>query len=130
MKPSDDDFLVYVQRKQLKDENDEYLVPERIVVTDGERAWSGTCNPQNDSVIKGTTPKQFWAAVACAFRGKTPTQGTFGTTSLRWQFDPANGTVQVEWEIQYDDKIVLNNSWKSCLSPAKDSISIKVNLTL
>ncbi len=118
--------MVHIQRKHLKDGNDEYLVPEKIVVTDGEKAWSGKCDAQKDSVIKGTTAKEFWAAVACAFRKEPPTKCAFATSSLRSHFDPASGTLKVEWEIQYDDNIVLKNSWKTRLSPEKESESIKV----
>ncbi len=112
----------------MKEGNDEYLVPNDIFVTDGEKAWYGRCNPKRDSIIKGTTPRDFWLAAACAFRDEKPTHCTFATTSLQWSFDPAASKLKVEWKIEYDDPLVLNNSMESHLSLVKDS-SKKVNPT-
>ena len=121
-----DDILVYIQQSRLQgDDGTEFFVPFDITLTDGEKAWSGKCNPKGDSNFKGTSDSQFWSAVACAFQNKKPDDSS--TKSLEWHFEPSQGILNVTWEMQYDEHIVLKNIFETVLTPAKDSQQTQVS---
>lgn len=117
---------MYVQRNLVKAEgNEEYLAPSRIIVTNGEKAWSGECDPAKDGNFKGTCPGEFWAAVSSAFRNEK--LASKSTKMLEWNFEPSEGKVRVTWEMQYDEQIVLKNIFERRLDASMNKETIKVS---
>jgi hypothetical protein len=120
--------LIYIQRILIKRNGDEFLAPSRIIITDGEKAWSGMSDPDRDGNYKGTSAKQFWAAVCCAFRNEQLIDSS--TTALEWRFDPEAGKISVNWDMKYDDHIVLKNRFEASLIAGVGVETIKVGVEI